>query len=270
MFHIVASDLDGTLLSPARRLTPYTKKILQMLTSKGIHFVFATGRHHVDVAKMRSNLEINAYMITSNGARIHNIASEPIFSYNLDKDIAAELLSMVDRDQRILTNVFRNDEWFMNRNRSDQKDFFLESSFKYQVYQQGTLPTDGICKVYFTCEDYQRLLILEKTLNARWGDRINVSFSLPGCLEVMAGGVSKGHALQQVASLLGYQLQDCISFGDGMNDQEMLSMTGKGCIMQNAQNRLKKILPNLEVIGSNEEEAVPRYLYDMYFGNPFK
>ena len=27
--------------------------------------------------------------------------------------------------------------------------------------------------------------------DARWGDRVNVSFSLPVCLEVMAGGVSK-------------------------------------------------------------------------------
>jgi hydroxymethylpyrimidine pyrophosphatase-like HAD family hydrolase len=29
----------------------------------------------------------------------------------------------------------------------------------------------------------------------------------------------------------GLQLKDCIAFGDGMNDAEMLSMAGKGCIM---------------------------------------
>ncbi|WP_406706065.1 sugar/pyridoxal phosphate phosphatase YigL [Sodalis sp.] len=266
MFHIVASDLDGTLLSPAHRLTPYTKQTLQLLTARGIHFVFATGRHHVDVAQMRANLEIDAYMITSNGARVHNTAGELIFSHNLDEDIAAELFSVVHQDPKILTNVFRNDEWFMNRNRADQEDFFRESTFKYQVYQQGALPTDGICKVYFTCDDHQRLLVLEEALNARWGDRVNVSFSLPVCLEVMAGGVSKGHALRQVAGLLGYQLKDCISFGDGMNDQEMLAMAGKGCIMQNAQQRLKDTLPTLDVIGSNEDDAVSRYLRTMYLG----
>lgn len=54
------------------RLTPYAKQTLQLLTARGIHFVFATGRHHVDVAQMRANLEIDAYMITSNGARVHN------------------------------------------------------------------------------------------------------------------------------------------------------------------------------------------------------
>lgn len=50
----------------------------------------------------------------------------------------------------------------------------------------------------------------------------------------MAGGVSKGHALEAVAKKLGYSLQDCIAFGDGMNDAEMLSMAGKGCIMGSA------------------------------------
>lgn len=267
MFHIVASDLDGTLLSPTHQFTDYTKQTLQLLTARGIHFVFATGRHHVDVAQMRANLEIDAYMITSNGARVRNTTGELIFSHNLDEDIAAELFSVVHQDQKILTNVFRNDEWFMNRNRPAQEDFFRESTFKYQVYKQGMLPTDGICKVYFTCDDHQRLLVLEEELNTRWGDRVNVSFSLPVCLEVMAGGVSKGHALHQVASLLGYQLKNCISFGDGMNDQEMLAMAGKGCIMQNAHQRLKERLPNLDVIGSNKDDAVPRYLRAMYLND---
>ena len=44
--------------------------------------------------------------------------------------------------------------------------------------------------------------------------------------------------------MLGYTLSDCIAFGDGMNDAEMLSMAGKGCIMANAHQRLKDLHPN--------------------------
>ncbi len=82
----------------------------------------------------------------------------------------------------------------------------------------------------------------------------------------MAGGVSKGHALDQVAKTIGYSLADCISFGDGMNDKEMLSMAGKGIIMGNSQQRLKELLPELEVIGTNGEEAVSHLLRKMYLG----
>ncbi len=264
MYQVVASDLDGTLLAPDHTLKPYTKETLQLLTAKGINFVFATGRHHIDVSQIRDNLGISAYMITSNGARVHNPEGELIFAHDVDVDIAEELFAMVYNDPEILTNVYRRDDWYMNRNRLDQQDFFRESDFNYQLFEPGQLSTDGICKVYFTSDNHQRLMMLEDALNARWGDRVNVSFSLPVCLEVMAGGVSKGHALDQVAKTLGYSLLDAISFGDGMNDKEMLTMAGKGCIMSNSHQRLKDLLPEMEVIGTNADEAVAHLLRKMY------
>ncbi len=69
--HIVASDLDGTLLAPDHKLSTFTKKTLKDLHDKGFTFIFATGRHHVDVAGIREIAGIPAYMITSNGARVH-------------------------------------------------------------------------------------------------------------------------------------------------------------------------------------------------------
>ncbi|EJL87683.1 sugar/pyridoxal phosphate phosphatase YigL [Pantoea sp. BIGb0393] len=264
MYHIVASDLDGTLLSPEHRLTPFARTTLQELVARDIHFVFATGRHYIDVGQMRDKLAIPAYMITSNGARVHNAAGELVFSHNLDADIASDLYGLQYHDEHILTHVYRDDEWFMSRHRPDEQDYFRESDFNYQVYQPGMLPTDGISKVFFTCEDPQRLIPLEQAIEARWGDRVNVSFSLPTCLEVMAGGVSKGHALEAVSKQLGHSLKECIAFGDGMNDVEMLSMSGKGCIMRNGQQRLKDTLPTLEVIGSNAEDAVPHTLRKLF------
>ncbi len=264
MYHIVASDLDGTLLSPDHRLTPYTKETLKLLTARDIHFVFATGRHYIDVSQMRDNLEIDAFMITSNGARVHNTAGELIFSHNVDENIAGELFAVKYSDPDILTNVYRNDEWYLSRPRPEERRYFKESVFNYTVFEPGMLATDGISKVFFTCEDAEKLLPLERAIIARWGDRVNVSFSFPTCLEVMAGGVSKGHALEAVAKLLGYSLKSCIAFGDGLNDKEMLTMAGKGCIMCNAHKRLKDLLPDLEVIGCNAEDAVPHYLHRLF------
>ncbi len=264
MYPIVASDLDGTLLSPNHRLSSYARETLQQLTRKGVNFIFATGRHHIDVAQMRDSLGIDAFMITSNGARVHNTAGELFFSHNLDEDIARDLYAMHYSNPDIFTNIYRDDEWYLNRHRPEEMDFFCESNFNYQIYEPGSLPTDGISKVFFTCNDAEKLIPLEEALVARWGDRVNVSFSLPTCLEVMGGGVSKGHALDAVAHSFGYSLADCIAFGDGMNDKEMLNMAGKGCIMSNAHQRLKDLLPELEVIGSNADNAVPDYLRKLY------
>ncbi|CAD83258.1 predicted hydrolase of the HAD superfamily [Candidatus Blochmanniella floridana] len=265
MFYIVASDLDGTLLTPDNQLTSFTKKILRLLTTMKVHFIFATGRHRINVIKIRNNLNIYDYMITSNGARIYDANDRLIASYNLDLEIIYDLLSIVQRDPHIVTNLFQQNEWLIGRFQYYHDFFFQSFHSDYKIYTIDTVPVDAVSKIYFSSNSYQKLFWLEKKINARWGSRVNVSFSLPTCLEVISGGVSKGYALELVANLLGYQLRDCISFGDGMNDQEMLAMTGKGCIMFNAQQRLKDALPCLEVIGSNKNEAVPYYLKYMYF-----
>lgn len=96
MYQVVASDLDGTLLSPDHTLSPYAKETLKLLTACGVNFVFATGRHHVDVGQIRDNLEIKSYMITSNGARVHDTDGNLVFTHNLDRDIASDLFGVVN------------------------------------------------------------------------------------------------------------------------------------------------------------------------------
>ena len=264
MYQVVASDLDGTLLAPDHALTPFAKQTLKLLTARGVNFVFATGRHHIDVGQIRDGLEIKAYMITSNGARVHDTDGNLVFTHNLDTDIAADLFGVVRDNPDIITNVYRDDEWFMSRERPDELKYFKEVVFKYSLFEPALLEPQGVSKVFFTCDVHEKLLPLEQAINARWGDRVNVSFSTLTCLEVMAGGVSKGHALEAVAKAMGFGLESCIAFGDGMNDAEMLSMAGKGCIMGNAHQRLKDLLPELEVIGTNAEDAVPHYLRKLF------
>lgn len=265
MYHVVASDLDGTLLSPDHFLSEYAKETLKLLTSEDIHFVFATGRHYIDVGQIRDSLGIRSYMITSNGARVHDPDNNLIFSHNLAPDIARSLFNIVADHPRMITNVYRGDDWFTNRHSPEDLEYFKEAKFIYTLFKDpATLPDDNVSKVYFTGATHEELLVLEQEINELWGDRVNVSFSTLTCLEVMEGGVSKGQALEAVAKALGYELSDCIAFGDGMNDAEMLSMAGKGCIMMNAHQRLKDQFPHLEVIGSNADNAVPRYLRKLY------
>lgn len=267
MYPIVASDLDGTLLTPDHRLSDFTKQTLQALRKKDIHFIFATGRHHIDVAQMRNNMEIDAFMITSNGARVHNASGELILSRSIPEALSVDIAQSVHDHSSIYTHIYRADDWLTNKEDRYSLSFFEESAFRYNLFDPFSFPTDDIAKFYFTTNEVSQhgeLVALKDHLEQLFGDQINVVFSTLNCLEVMAAGVSKGSALEFVAELLGYQLKDTLAFGDGMNDYEMLSMAGKGCIMQDAPDMLKKQLPHLEVIGSNADDAVPHYLHDLF------
>jgi HAD superfamily hydrolase (TIGR01484 family) len=71
MYPVIATDLDGTLLNSDHQVDPFTVDTLRRLESEGVRFVIATGRHYRDVAGIRDVLGIDAYLITSNGARVH-------------------------------------------------------------------------------------------------------------------------------------------------------------------------------------------------------
>ncbi|ELE7135590.1 Cof-type HAD-IIB family hydrolase [Vibrio harveyi] len=259
---IVASDLDGTLLAPNHQLSAYSKETLKALHEQGYTFVFATGRHHVDVASIRRTVGIPAYMITSNGARVHDQNDQEMYSQNVPEDLVQPVIDTIKTDPEILIHMYQNDDWLLNKDDDELREFHEE--FTYKLYDQDNAPTDGIAKVFFThpAQDHEHLVTFETKLREQFGDRLNIAFSTPWCLEVMSAGVSKGDALKAVAESIGLTLENTIAFGDGMNDVEMLSMAGKGLVMGTSHEKVMKALPNNEVIGSNADDAVAHYLQD--------
>ncbi|WP_261816381.1 Cof-type HAD-IIB family hydrolase [Vibrio gallicus] len=257
---IVASDLDGTLLSPNHQLSEFTKQTLKQLHQQGYTFIFATGRNHVDVSYIRETAGIPAYMITSNGARVHDQHDNLMYSKNVDASLVQGIVDTIRQDPEIMIHIYENEQWWVNK--ADEKilSFSKQSGFKFKVFSQDNAPKQNIAKLFFTHESHEHLANFEDQLNQQFGDQLNIAFSTPWCLEVMAGSVSKGHALEVVANSLGKELANCIAFGDGMNDAEMLAAAKIGNIMQTAHPKVKAALPNNPVIGSNEDDAVAHYL----------
>ena len=115
MYKMVASDLDGTLLTSDHQIPPFSQQVLSQLHQQGIAFIFATGRHHIDVAYMREKLGIPAFMITSNGARVHNCEDELIFKQNLAPEIVGKIVEAVAGDDEIIINIYRDNDWLINK-----------------------------------------------------------------------------------------------------------------------------------------------------------
>ncbi|WP_299692044.1 Cof-type HAD-IIB family hydrolase [uncultured Vibrio sp.] len=259
---IVASDLDGTLLAPNHQLSDFTKLTLKKLHDQGYTFIFATGRHHIDVAGIRKIAGIPAYMITSNGARVHDQNDQLMYSQNVPQDLVQPVIDVVRQDPEIFIHMYQNDDWLLDREDEMLAQFHRESGFSYQRFAADNAPSEGIAKVFFTHpeHDHEYLVTFEQKLKETFEDKLNIAFSTPWCLEVMAAEVSKGHALDAVAKSLNLTLDNCIAFGDGMNDAEMLAMAGKGLIMGTSHEKVMQALPDNEVIGSNADDAVAHYL----------
>jgi len=86
------------------------------------------------------------------------------------------------------------------------------------------------------------------------GNVLCIAESTPNYLEINDPAVNKGAALRFVASRLNINRQEIMTFGNGINDIEMLSYSGWGVAVSNAPSAVKNIARL--VTGSNDEEGV--------------
>lgn len=252
------------------------------------------------------------FAITSNGACIYNEANELIYERTIDPRIVQELYSVFMDDPEVNINVFRSvDEADRQQqgytNPSDQPDdkaseewicrypcdleaaLYKESRFTFRVVSnlEKTFPVDRVSEIFFLCYNPEKSALVESDIDKRMKEladelkletSVRVAPSATYCLDIVPSDVSKASALQHVLDKLDLTMDDCIAFGDGLNDVELLSSVGKGCIMGNGNPRLKKLLPHLEVIGRNDDDAVARKLSEIFdmddelgdIGNPLR
>lgn len=265
MFPVVVSDLDGTLLNKEHQISPKTRDVLHRLSEQGVKFVFATGRHYEDVELIRSQLGIDMYLITSNGARVHDMNGNLIIEHNIAPELVTPVLDYRHHFEGVAVgNVYHNSDWYIEQELQELLDFHADSGFTYTVSNFDHIPKNGVQKIFFVARQHEDLLPLSDSLEQRFGSRLSLTYSLPECFEIMAAGVSKATALEEVLKLKGFEFKDAIAFGDGLNDREMLSSVGKGILMGNADKKLIAALPEFEQIDFHYNDAVANHLAELY------
>ncbi len=256
---VVVSDLDGTLLNPQHRISDYTKTIFQELHNQGYLIVVATGRHHLDAMGIIDKLEIPVYLVSSNGARIHSPNKEQLFAFNLDSDVVKAALN-VEIDPEITVVLFKENVWQTNKWNEKLNAFQEELKYHPELVDYKQLDDFSSIKIFFSCSDHEKLVKLKDEILANSSEHLHHAFSLPTCLEFMDKSIDKAVSIERVLEKEGFTLQEAVSFGDGYNDVQMLSASGKGLIMGNAPASLKEELSHLEVIQTNGEDGVARYI----------
>ncbi|QEL54179.1 Cof-type HAD-IIB family hydrolase [Chromobacterium paludis] len=261
-YRLIATDLDGTLLDQHHAVTPLTAQTLQALQARGVALALATGRHYRDVREVREALAVPAYLISSNGARVHGLDDELIFGLDIEAELVREISRPAFSDG-VAMHYFLDDGWLAN-GRSPLLDALIPGDTPpYAVMDLRGHDGEGVYKVLYVAP-HEHLLQLEAELRARFGDRLYITFSLDFCLEVMAAGVSKGGALKLVLARLGLEAGACIAFGDGQNDIELLQAAGHPRLMGNAHARLRQALPDAPRIYHHADSGMARHLREAF------
>ncbi|WP_294093532.1 Cof-type HAD-IIB family hydrolase [uncultured Cetobacterium sp.] len=262
-YKAIICDLDGTLLNEHHTISEETQETIKEIVNSGVKFIIATGRHHNDAMTFKDMLGLDSFLITSNGAKVHDYSNNEIISHNIPAELAKDLLNY-NYNEELHKNIYLDEEWFVERPLEEALLFHKESGFHHIVTPFENLVGKDITKFFFISQNEEAIASLEKNLRAEFTEGFNITLSLGSCLEIMKDGVSKASAIEEVLKREGICIKDTIAFGDGLNDLEMLSSVGRGFIMGNGSPRLKALLPENEVIKTNSENGVAQKLRELF------
>ncbi len=256
---VIISDLDGTLLNSEHQISDYTKSIFQKLHQENYLIIVATGRHHLDALPIVEGLGCPVYLVTSNGARIHSPKKELLFSFDIKSDAIKSVLAL-KIDSEFTTVLFKEKVWQTNKENKKLNSFQTVMNYPPEIVDFTTIEDLSAIKLFFTHNDHQKLVELKDKILADHSDDFDYAFSLPFCLEFMDKSVDKSVAVLKILEKENFTFKESISFGDGFNDEKMLIAAGKSLIMKNATEGLKNKLSHLEVIATNDDDGVAKYL----------
>ena len=247
-------------------------QILKILTNHQGHYISGqdiSEKLHVSrmtISTYIKGLKEKGYQIETSTKKGYCLTqnNDIIFKGDIPKELSNEIFDL-NVNEEIHKNIYKGDFWYLEKPLDEAHEYHKESGFTYNVKKFSELKNSEVIKFFYINENEKLIRNLENEINEKFGDRINLTLSLPICLEIMNKGISKGSAITDILlPKFGIKTEEVISFGDGLNDYEMLDVVGEGLLMGNCNPRLKELLPNNRVIGRNDENGVAEYLKKVF------
>ena len=254
MIKLVASDLDGTLLLPGGIIPEETFALVEKLYERGITFAPASGRQLPNLKKLFAPVLDKIAIIAENGGLAY-CGGKVVYSNPTDGESVKYALGKIAQVDGLHPLLSCADCAYYS---SDFAPFVEKVHASYSSARK----VNDLAKIAETENVIKISVWDEVTPCAEHGGKLlpplieglRTMVSGRDWLDVSASNANKGEALKALYSALGISADECIGFGDHMNDLEMLEVCGKGYVTANAFAGLKA--HGFEEVLSNAEQGV--------------
>ena len=232
--------MDGTLLVDNNRLPEDFDEVMQMLKDRNIMFSPASGRQYQALAYHFPKYKDDLLFISENGTYVCQHDKE-LFSYTLSPDNVSLVLEQALKLPDIFVVVSGKKSSYVV---SQHPAFLAELNLyftHYTVIEDFSQIDDDIIKLslcdalnHHARENFYNKL---QPLNGK----VQVVLSSEIWVDIMPVGANKGLAIRKLQEKLNIKPEECVAFGDYLNDYEMLQSVYYSYAMENAIPELKKV-----------------------------
>jgi Cof subfamily protein (haloacid dehalogenase superfamily) len=252
---LVAIDMDGTLLPTfGQAVSRRNAAALRAVQEAGVTLAIATGRRGAYTTPLLESVGLRADtpLITSNGAVTRTLAGELVDRCHMQARVARGLCGLLrpfgavvftfdrpGRGELVLENLEQAEGRIALWVEANRDAIEVVEPLE-RALEDGEDPIQGM-----VTGGLHRMKQAEKALKAsEWANQCEfVRTEYPArdlsIVDLLPPGVSKGWALERLATRLGIDRKETMAIGDNWNDVDMLEWAGQGVMMSNAADDLR-------------------------------
>lgn len=262
---LVATDLDGTLVRSDETVSPRSMAALKRLAASGVILVGASGRGPRLVDLCRNDIPSADFLVLGQGAFVYECRYDDSIVELANRSIEGELIhetlrlienevgplraiaEPADPDQVLSGDAMPNWPW---------PAVTLKAAPREEAF------TGAMVKGYFVSDTIDGPDLLALAQEVVDPDRVTVTESGVGILEVCPVGVDKAAGLQVVLDRFDIDWDDVLVFGDATNDLPMMRSAGHAVAMPHARERVREAADEIAPAG-NDDDGVAQYIEEL-------
>ena len=269
MYRLLALDMDGTILTSQKTVSPATVKAINNLIKRGTAVTLCTGRGVAELKDYTDDFSAIPYGILNSGGCVYDFTKRQSIHRILLDD--SSLIECIRAAQKVKAMPYLLTEDASVAQAEDMRDV---SRFQMGMYQSLY---DRVATIVPDMETYVRehpgkslkLCIFHRDSGTREQTRreiehlgMELADAETTSLEISPRGVTKALGLQILCRYLGIPIEESVAVGDADNDIDVLKAAGLSVAMGNANKTVKDLCD--VIVADNDRDGVVEVI-DRFF-----
>jgi hypothetical protein len=239
---LVVSDVDGTLVTRDKRITPAALDAIRRVRERGIKFTVISSRPPQGIKVIADVIGLTDPVPAFNGGLLVATDLHTVLREKLLEPVVVGRLFDTLHQANVDLWIYTDTDWFVR----DLNGPYVQHEIHAVQYQPQVIDdmkgihTNRIAKFVAVSENFDRLAALEKQLREQFRGAVSASLSQPYYLDVTHPTANKGEGILLLSELLNIPTTQIATLGDAQNDISMFQHSGLSIAMGNATAEVQK------------------------------
>jgi Cof subfamily protein (haloacid dehalogenase superfamily) len=237
---LVVADVDGTLVTPDKVLTPRARAVVGTIIAAGIAFTITSGRPPLGMKTLIDDLGLRDPLAAFNGGLVVRPDLSVIREHLVTTQTAESVIDILTK-HKLDVWMYGDKDWYVTSRHGphvDREEWTVKFSPTVVSTYEGVL--DRVVKIVGVSDDVQVMARCVAEVQQQFGHLVSAALSQPYYLDVTHPQANKGEVVDALSALLGVPPPEIVTVGDMPNDVLMFKRSGVSIAMGNASSEVQR------------------------------